>query len=209
MSMNQQHTLNKVSLNRNTYDSKYWLVNGHVVNKRVLWDLNSVFPQERSDSVLLNQCSSDFIEHNYWKYCESNVWVCRTMWKLKSLGQFIPTSSSSWCLSYGGSQNNRTTLRHKSRYKNRTTLRYNHILWRGGSQNNKTTLWYKHINYTSVQFSPSVVSDSLRPHESQHARPPCPSPSPRVHSNSRPSSRWCHPASTRTTSSKLHLDIYN
>ena len=46
----------------------------------------------------------------------------------------------------------------------------------------------------SVQFSRSVVSDSLRPHESQHARPPCPSPSARVHSNSRPSSRWCHPA---------------
>ena len=46
----------------------------------------------------------------------------------------------------------------------------------------------------SVQFSRSVVSDSLRPHESQHARPPCPSPTPRVHSNSRPSSQWCHPA---------------
>ena len=46
----------------------------------------------------------------------------------------------------------------------------------------------------SVQFSRSVVSDSLRPHELQHARPPCPSPIPRVHSNSRPSSRWCHPA---------------
>jgi len=46
----------------------------------------------------------------------------------------------------------------------------------------------------SVQFSRSVVSDSLRPHESQHARPPCPSPTPGVHSNSRPSSRWCHPA---------------
>ena len=46
----------------------------------------------------------------------------------------------------------------------------------------------------SVQFSCSVVSDSLRPHKSQHARPPCPSPSPRVHSNSCPSSRWCHPA---------------
>ena len=44
----------------------------------------------------------------------------------------------------------------------------------------------------SVQFSRSVVSDSLRPHESQHARPPCPSPTPRVNSNSRPSSRWCH-----------------
>ena len=43
------------------------------------------------------------------------------------------------------------------------------------------------------QFSRSVVSDSLRPHEPQHAPPPCPSPTPGVHSNSRPSSRWCHP----------------
>ena len=47
---------------------------------------------------------------------------------------------------------------------------------------------------SSVQFSRSVVSDSLRSHELQHTRPPCPSPTPRVHSNSRPSSRWCHPA---------------
>ena len=39
----------------------------------------------------------------------------------------------------------------------------------------------------------SVVSDSLWPHESQHARPPCPSPTPGVHSDSRPSSQWCHP----------------
>ena len=46
----------------------------------------------------------------------------------------------------------------------------------------------------SVQFSRSVVSDSLRPHESQHDRPPCPLPTPRVHSNSRLSSQWCHPA---------------
>ena len=46
----------------------------------------------------------------------------------------------------------------------------------------------------SVQFSPSVVSDSLRPHESQHTRPPCPSPTPRIHSDSHPSSQWCHPA---------------
>ena len=46
----------------------------------------------------------------------------------------------------------------------------------------------------SDQISHSVVSDSLRPHESQHARPPCPSPTPRVHSDSRPSSQWCHPA---------------
>ena len=42
---------------------------------------------------------------------------------------------------------------------------------------------------SSVQFSHSVVSDSLRPHESQHARPPCPSPTPGVHSNSRPSNQ--------------------
>ena len=47
---------------------------------------------------------------------------------------------------------------------------------------------------SSVQFSCSVVSDSLWPHELQHARPPCPSPTPGVHSNSRPSSQWCHPA---------------
>ena len=48
--------------------------------------------------------------------------------------------------------------------------------------------------YTSVQFSCSVVSDSLRPHESQHARPPCPSPTPGVHPDSHPLSPWCHPA---------------
>ena len=47
---------------------------------------------------------------------------------------------------------------------------------------------------TSVQFSHSVVSDSLWPHEPQHARPPCPSPTPRVYPNPCPSSRWCHPA---------------
>ena len=45
------------------------------------------------------------------------------------------------------------------------------------------------VTFSSVQFSHSVVSNSLRPHESQHARPPCPSPSPGVHSNSRPSSQ--------------------
>ena len=47
---------------------------------------------------------------------------------------------------------------------------------------------------SSVQFSHSVVSNSLWSHESQHARPPCPSPTHGVYSNSRPSSQWCHPA---------------
>ena len=50
-----------------------------------------------------------------------------------------------------------------------------------------------HIFLSSVQFSCSVVSDSLRPHGLQHTRPPCPSPTPRVYSNSCPLSRWCYP----------------
>ena len=50
--------------------------------------------------------------------------------------------------------------------------------------------WY----FSSVQFSHSVLSDSLRPHELQHARPPSPSPTPGVHPNACALSRWCHPA---------------
>ena len=49
------------------------------------------------------------------------------------------------------------------------------------------------ILLSSVQFSRSVMSDSLRPHERQHARPPCPSPIPWVHPKPCPLSRWCHP----------------
>ena len=50
------------------------------------------------------------------------------------------------------------------------------------------------IGQLHVQFSRSVMSNSLWPHESQHARRPCPTPTPRVHSNSYPLSQWCHPA---------------
>ena len=50
------------------------------------------------------------------------------------------------------------------------------------------------LMFSSVQFSRSVMSDSLQPHELQHARPPCPSPTAGVHSNSRPLSQWCHPS---------------
>ena len=46
---------------------------------------------------------------------------------------------------------------------------------------------------SSVQFSCSVLSDSLQPYETKHAKPPCPSPTPRVHPNPCPFSRWCHP----------------
>ena len=58
------------------------------------------------------------------------------------------------------------------------------------------SLWNKEIDLTavSVQFSLSVISDCLRPHEWQRARLPCPSPTPGVHPDSRPSSPWCHPA---------------
>ena len=54
--------------------------------------------------------------------------------------------------------------------------------------------WHCKSIISSVQFSRSVVSHSLPPHKSQHARPPCPSPTPGLHSDSRPSSHWCHPA---------------
>ena len=49
------------------------------------------------------------------------------------------------------------------------------------------------VIFSSVQFSCSVMSDSLQPHELQHTRPPCPSLTPGVHPNPCPSSRWCHP----------------
>ena len=52
---------------------------------------------------------------------------------------------------------------------------------------------YNNNKVISVQFHRSVVSDSLWPHESQHARPPCPSTTPGAHPNPRPLSQWCHP----------------
>ena len=55
-------------------------------------------------------------------------------------------------------------------------------------------VWIFSLYISSVQFSRSVISDFLRPHEWQHTRPPCPSPTPGVHSDSHPLSQWCHPA---------------
>ena len=63
------------------------------------------------------------------------------------------------------------------------TLAYPQVFW-----------VYTFLDFSLVQFSHSVMSDSLQCHESQHARPPCPSPTPRVYSDSCPSSQWCHPA---------------
>ena len=57
----------------------------------------------------------------------------------------------------------------------------------------KTLLKYFEVSIGSVEFSLSVVSDSLQPHGLQHTTSPCPSPTPRVYSNLCPLSRWCHP----------------
>ena len=54
-------------------------------------------------------------------------------------------------------------------------------------------IYFLKMYWTSIQFSRSVMSDSLQPHGLQHGRPPCPSPAPGVHSDSCPLSRWCHP----------------
>ena len=75
-----------------------------------------------------------------------------------------------------------------------TKMKLNECLLKAWKEEFKKTIPKKNPQSILVQFSHSVVSDSLRPHESQHARPPCSSPTPGVHSNSHPSSRWCHPA---------------
>ena len=73
-------------------------------------------------------------------------------------------------------------------------------------------IWYPIIvlklYISSVQFSRSVMSDSLWPHGLQYARPPCPSPTPGVYSNSCPLSQWCHPASSSSVIPFSHLQTF-
>ena len=64
------------------------------------------------------------------------------------------------------------------------------------------------VQFSSVQSSRSVVSDSLRPHGPQHARPPCPSPTARVYSNSCPLSQWCHPTISSSVIPFSHLQSF-
>ena len=66
----------------------------------------------------------------------------------------------------------------------------------------------QHHQFSSVQFSHSVVSDSLRPHGLQHAKPPCLSPTPRIYSNSCPLSRWCHPTISSSVVPFSHLQSF-
>ena len=67
---------------------------------------------------------------------------------------------------------------------------------------------YVHLLVRPAQFSRSVVSDSLRPHGLQHTRPPCPSPTPRVYSNTSPLSRWCHPTISSSVVPSSHLQSF-
>ena len=76
------------------------------------------------------------------------------------------------------------------------TVRYNWVTeqqFQKIERPNRLQLSQIHI-FSSSSYSCSVVSNSLRPHELQHTRPPCPSPTPGVHPNPHPLSQWCHPA---------------
>ena len=119
-------------------------------------------------------CSIDL----YFCLCASTIlswwlWLCSRAWS--QVGWFLQFLAFNFCIFYY----------------------YCHLVWVYSVTSIYICLifkWTDCSSFSSVQFSCSVVSDSLRPHESQHVRPPCPSPSPRVHSISSPSSRWCHPA---------------
>ena len=94
----------------------------------------------------------------------------------------------------------------KTQQENNLILKWAKYLkrWLTYTQNQVEKLVYEkwfqnYLSFSSDQISGSVVSRSLWPHESQHARPPCPSPTPGVHSNSRPSSQWCLPAILSST----------
>ena len=87
-------------------------------------------------------------------------------------------------------------IRHKTREFNpwfkipwRRAWQHNPVFLPRESQGQRSLVGYSPWDSSSVQFSRSLVSDSLQPHESQHARPPCPSLAPGVHSDSRPSSQ--------------------
>ena len=100
--------------------------------------------------------------------CQFDPWVRKILWRMK--GQPTPVFLP-------GEAHGQRSLRGYSPW---------------GHKELDMTEWLS--KWASVQFSHSVMSDSLQPHESHHARPPCLSPSPGVHTDSHPSSPWCHPA---------------
>jgi len=123
-----------------------------------------------------------------------NLWICQVKWQRKnkvadeSRIAHQLTLNREIILDYLGGLNEVTTLLNAGDGGRKILLYYIALLF-------YYLLCFIVINtISSVQFSRSVVSDSLRPHELQQARPACPSPTPGIHSNSCPSRRWCHPA---------------
>ena len=140
----------------------------------------------------------------------------RVVSPLNSIAVFSSLSISCWLLcTCGGSYSpTRATAVRALSPNHWTTREFLQFFFNDAQQNFKNMFYislklFTHVFYFSscatsflcfilqisnrVQFSHSVVSDSLWPHGLQHSRLPCPSPTPRAHSNSCPSSRWCHP----------------
>ena len=99
-----------------------------------------------------------------------------------------------WHAAVHGVMKSRTRLSDWTELNCTLSLRdYQPVIW--NEQNCKqNVVIHRNFIKISIQFSCSVVSDSLQPHGLQHARPPCPSPTPRVYPNSCPLSQWCHPS---------------
>ena len=130
-------------------------------------------------------CNSSFAEHKQPQAVCTQMGVAvfpkKRDWQKQAVDQICPIGCSLTTFVLDGKAYQSYTISSRRRKK----WKYTFI--------NKINLG-KHGTVYDNQFSHSVVSDSLLPHESQHTRPPCPSPTPGVHSNSRPLSRWCHPA---------------
>ena len=120
-----------------------------------------------------------------WRLAEMNSdlnWICLCTWR--SAGNLMQAGFSCEALL----QVNKAAMPHLGEW-----CHSGYLVLVSGTGRLGTQQW-TWPDWPSVQFSCSVMSDSLWPHESQHARPPCPSPTPRVHSDSRSSSQWYHPA---------------
>ena len=108
----------------------------------------------------------------------------RSLLKLMSIELVMPSNHLILCHPQSGYRKNWSQA--GKSYLQQTHSQYNTQWWR--AENFPAKIWNK-----TVQFSRSVVSNASWPHELQHTRPPCPTPTPRVYPNSCPLSRWCHP----------------